>query len=652
MNNNLTLALFLTVPLLAQAEDRFISLQLTGNEAVISTIALQASFDVIVTGLIARTRLTQRFVNQLDQWAEARYVLPLPDGAAVDRLQILVGDTVIAGAVVEKVKAQTMYQHARRDGRRAAVVHLRQPNVFEMFVANIPPGEEVGVVVEFQQIVTLQDGRYRLRLPTTLTPQYAPSSSDARAVASHRVSDTTLENSHRLEVTVDLAPGFQVAEIVSTSHSIEVREASDHHRIELGPSARMDRDFLLEWLPTQVGDIEPTPFIESFDAHYYTATLIAAPEMFQIQAERTRELILVLDRSGSMAGAPMRQAKHAITHAIEQLNPNDRFNVVLFSDRANTLFDRPHLADAHAKSQALTLLDSVEASGGTEMKSALEAALWQPRSGSGLRQIMFVTDGAVANVDALGDFIARNLGNARLFTVGIGNSPNAYFMRRAAEQGRGSYTFIADLGSLEDKMRSLFDRIDRPALTDIEIRYFDRMGNEVEAHAFPAKTPDVYAGDSVMLLARFQVAPIAAQISGRIGDTFWRQDLDIRPRARSGLRVSWARRKLEALEHAQRRARGEADKLELARRIVDLAIHHQLTSRFTSLVAVDPRPARAQLEPSTSGWIANLAPSGTRFATARTGSGWLMLVLAGFVCLLLAINLKRFSAVIAPSLFR
>ena len=205
-----------------------------------------------------------------------------------------------------------------------------------MSVANIPPGEEVGVVVEFQQTVTLQDGRYRLRLPTTLTPQFGPPSTDTRAIASDYASKEVTDGSHRLAVTIDLAPGFAVSEIVSPSHSIEVQEASDHHRVELTGSPRMDRDLLLEWRPMQVGNIHPMPFIESFEDHYFTAMLIAAPEMLQVPAERARELILVLDRSGSMAGSPMRQAKHAIIHAIKRLESMDRFNVVLFSDRVET----------------------------------------------------------------------------------------------------------------------------------------------------------------------------------------------------------------------------------------------------------------------------------------------------------------------------
>ena len=231
-----------------------------------------------------------------------------------------------------------------------------------------------------------------------------------------------------------------------------------------------------------------------------------------------REVIFVIDTSGSMQGPSIVQARAALTMALDRLQATDRFNVVQFNSYTETLFPEPVAATTANLAAALDYVAALEADNGTEMVPALEAAFAMPASAAHLRQIVFITDGAVGNEEQLLTLISQRLDCARLFTVGIGAAPNGHFMRSAAGIGRGTFTFIGADRDVQERMGQLFEKIESPALTDVELRWPEGLSAELAL----SSVPDVYYGEPVILTARL-VGPVKGLLSltGRSDSGYW-----------------------------------------------------------------------------------------------------------------------------------
>src|SRR5688572_5203589 len=297
-----------------------------------------------------------------------------------------------------------------------------------------------------------------------------------------------------------------------------------------------------------------------------------------------REMVLVIDTSGSMEGAPMEQARAALLMALGTLGPNDRFNVIEFNSYAKPLHFSAVPASAEALEHASAWVKKLRARGGTEMEKALDLALDGRDTPGFLRQVIFITDGAVSNEEGLFALIRARLGGSRLFTVGIGSAPNGNFMTRAAQFGRGTFTYVGNLAEVNEKMSRLFAKIESPVLRDVRIRWPD--GTPVET--FPEQVPDLYLGEPV-LVAAAATAPLGTVVvSGTSGNQPWSVALTPEAdRSAAGVGALWARAKIAA--HMDEIARGAA--LEDVRpKVVKVALEHHLVSAYTSLVAVDVTP--------------------------------------------------------------
>jgi len=301
--------------------------------------------------------------------------------------------------------------------------------------------------------------------------------------------------------------------------------------------------------------------------------------------QRARELVMVIDTSGSMEGASIRQARQAVGLAIGRLGQQDRFNVIQFSDAAESLFPRSMPGSAWYRGQAENYVRHLVATGGTNMQPALEAALAGPVEDGRLRQVVFLTDGAVANEDALFGLIARRLGESRLFTVGIGPAPNRHFMEGAARLGRGATLQVPDLQTLQARMQQLFDKLEHPALTDIRISLPD--GSDLLADQAPV--PDLYLGDPVVASFRLSGDPGLLTVTGRTGTEHWVRQLHLAGTRHPGVARLWGRQRIRELEAAA--SRGE-DAGQVRDGILEVALGLGLVSRHTSLVAVEQSPAR------------------------------------------------------------
>ncbi|MEM7806305.1 MAG: marine proteobacterial sortase target protein [Pseudomonadota bacterium] len=590
---------------------------------------LEATFDITVSGPVARTTLKQRFQNTSADFIEAVYRFPLPDDAAVDHLTVEAGGQRIIGEIREREKARKEYRKARAAGQRAALVSTARANLFTTALANVGPGEVVTVEIEYQQRVTREGERYRLRVPTAVTPRYEPAARSgefqvhkvATAATTAVPAANLAPGSHALFVNIDLDVGLPLADIVSRHHRIDVtRGAGTSQHVTVTGEARLDADFILEWQPRGAADTQVAAFGHMTGEAGYALVQLVPPMTTDANLAPPRELILVLDTSGSMQGASIIEAVAAVTHAIDALRPVDRFNLIAFDNYTQQLFQAPRMATPENRAEALQWLKTQRADGGTEMRPALMAALRGARSDGYLRQVIFVTDGAVGNEADLFRDIEGWIGASRLFTVGIGAAPNGWFMRKAAECGRGSFVLIGNAGGVTEGMGTLFERMAQPVLTDVS---FDWGGAGVEA--YPSHIADLYAGEPIEVSARFDGAPPArvsvsgTQWVGGVGMP-WAHEITLagaRDRSRHGVAVTWARDKLESLDDARRA--GLPDELARAA-MLEVALSHHIVSEVTSLVAVEATPVRTA-GPVRSSAVPGLLPRGATPLGQFTATG-------------------------------
>jgi Ca-activated chloride channel family protein len=552
---------------------------------------LESEVVISVSGPIARASLRQRFVNDTGDWLDALYAFPLPEGAAVDRLQLRIGERVIEGVLHERGEALELFEQAREEGQRAALLERDRPNLFTTSLTNLPPGGEI--VVEIGYLATLPfDGRaFELRFPLAITPRYVPDGvADAERLAlPYRAPDEPLGNP--VTLSVDLDAGFALTELESPTHPITSEVRGDRVLITLASGATPStRDFVLRWTPAVGAAPQAALFTERTEAGGYALLLLLPPDVEALPTPQPRELLFVVDVSGSMAGVSIVQAKAALTLALERLGPRDRLNLIAFNDAAWSLWPAPRPADGAALAAAHRFVDGLVADGGTEMRPALERALAGRPPAGVLRQIVFVTDGSVGNEAELFRLIEQRLGASRLFPVGLGAAPNSFFLRKAAEVGRGSVSYVDDLGLVEETMTALFAKLERPALTDLAVTL------PAGAEIYPATVRDLYAGEALQIHARLEELTGEVHLVGRGGGERWQQTLTLQPDDRPGVAQLWARAQIEAFEDL-RFLGADPEVIRLA--ITESALQHGLVTDYTSLLAIERtpvRPADAELQ--------------------------------------------------------
>jgi len=384
-----------------------------------------------ISGPVVRAIVTQRFENPSDAWVEGTYVFPLPEDSGVDRLRMQIGDRFIEGEIHERQEARQIYEQARAAGQRASLLEQERPNMFTTSVANIGPGETIIVQIEYQDVARLSDGSFELRVPLAITPRYIPqdvgfqlastgSARNSSVPDAQRITPPMMlpegepEESLRLPVTIhaELDAGFELGEVASLYHATLVEHLGEGRaRISLANGAiPANRDFVLSWRPQNEAVPSAALFTEEWNGETYLLAQILPPA--QLGAEtprRPRETIFVIDNSGSMAGASMRQAREALIYALERLEPGDRFNVIRFDNTMETVF--PSAVDATEANinRALAFTRNLDAQGGTEMLPALVEALRDttPDDTSRVRQVVFLTDGAIGNEQQLFEAIGR-----------------------------------------------------------------------------------------------------------------------------------------------------------------------------------------------------------------------------------------------------
>jgi Ca-activated chloride channel homolog len=586
--------------LLKSEGDRFVEAPLVATDA-----------DIVVSGPTARGRITQIFRNPTDGWVEGIYVYPLSEGSAVDTLKMVIGDRIVVGDIEDRKKARELYEQAKAAGQKTALMEQERPNIFTNSVANIGPGETVVVQIEYQEPVHQSAGVFSLRLPLVVAPRYNPKPLVQTVDLGGNGFGNTVDpvpDRDRIEppvldprkhapvnpvsITVHLNAGFPLGMIKSHHHSVAIEEVAENARvIKLadGP-VPADRDFELTWTAASAAAPSVGLFREHAGDADYLLAFVTPPPVPQAEEKRPREVIFVIDNSGSMGGTSIMQAKASLIYALGRLKPTDHFNVIRFDHTYDVLFGDSVSATPRNVAHAKTFVNALEARGGTEMVPPMKAAL-ADRNGKDsnmVRQVVFLTDGEVGNEQQLFDTISAMRGRSRIFMVGIGSAPNSYLMTRAAELGRGTFTHIGSVEQVEERMRTLFDKLESPAVTNLSAS-FSAGGADVT----PIVLPDLYRGEPVALTARLSALAGTLEITGLIGDRPWMVTLPLENAADgSGLSKLWARRKIADAEIARTLRTITPD--EADKRVLALALDHHLVTRLTSLVAVDKTPSRPE----------------------------------------------------------
>jgi Ca-activated chloride channel family protein len=571
---------------------------------------LATKVSIQVTGILARTQVRQSFVNPSRDYQEGIYVFPLPPRAAVDTLKVIIGDRVIVGEIRTKQKARAAYQAAKAAGKKAALVEQARPDVFTTSVANIGPGEKVVVVIEYQERLSWRDGKFALRFPLTVSTRHDPghqkASGDLAPIPEAPRVDSS-EEGPTVALDVELDAGFLLSRVECTSHKLKIeRPGPTKRRISLAESrVPADRDFVLTWEVVETEAPQAMLRMERRGEDVYVLLLVQPPRAEVAKSQRLpREILLVIDSSGSMEGSRMENARAAVLETMGRLHPEDRLNIIDFDSQARALWTSSQSVTPEHRAKAAAFVKEIQAGGGTNMGAALDLALGADSVPQLLRQVVFITDGQVNNESELFRIIRRKLDKSRLFTVGIGAAPNGFFMQRAARFGRGTFTQIDGEKQVAERMAALLRKLENPLVRDLQVTW---QGETVEA--WPAQIPDLYLGEPLMVVARLHKPGSLVTIQGVGGGTPFQATISLPKESRKGVARLWAREKIAGLSVQQVEGREAAG---LKAELTKVALEYGLVSRYTSLVAVEKERSRPQEAPLKTRRIPNLRPKDVR----------------------------------------
>jgi len=593
------------------------------------------TMDVAVTvdGIMATTRLTQRFDNRAQATVEAVYVFPLPERAAVHHMEIRIGDRRVVSQVQEREQAKRTYETARSEGKKTALVEQERPNLFTTSVGNLNPGESVEVILEYVEEVRYEAGTFGIGFPLTFTPRYVPGAQVTRDEASGEPVVTAPgtpdaarvlppfrhaedPEAPRATFRAVLRPGFPVTGVRCRTHAVNVAEHDNVWTIVPAADTLLaDRDLILEWTPDVAGESRSALLTETGDGDSYGLLLLVPPEQTPgLEGLPTRTLF-VIDVSGSMAGPSIVQARRALDAALLRLRVTDEFDILAFNQSQRLYRDGwvpgDPLLVAHARGWAQAL----EAEGGTEIEGALLRGLelFDDAGFDGVDRIIFLTDGAVGNEDQILREVVERAGNVHIHAVGIGDAPNRYFIRKLAEEGRGLSTFIFDLATLEEATNSFLRRVERPVLSELRL---DAPGM---VESYPSPLPDLHAGEPVFVSLRWNGAPPASiDLFGRSPYGPYSRRIPSSPAAAgsAGLSTRWARAKVEDLLDGLHEG---VNPDSVRRDVVTVGIAHHLVTPYTSLVAVEERVTAEGA--AVRAPVANALPQGSELLGSLPSGG-------------------------------
>jgi Ca-activated chloride channel family protein len=561
-----------------------------------------------ISGFIARVVVTQEFENPFKEKIEAVYTFPLPQNSAVDDMTMRIGDRTVHGRIKRREEARAVYEAARAAGQVASLLDQERPNIFTQSVANILPGERVTVVISYVETLTYEEGSYEFVFPMVVGPRYIPGSPvgkqvGRRAPDTDRVPDASritpavaprgTRAGHDISIEVALDAGVPIDGLKSKLHDVDVERPTSHSAvIALRDKAVIpNKDFILRYdvAGRRIDDAVLTHRSDRVDPDGGFFTMILQPpERVTARDVMPKELIFVLDTSGSMTGFPIEKAKETMKLALDGLYPQDTFNLITFAGDTSILFPEPVPATVENLRKAQAFIGSREGGGGTEMMKAIRAALDPSDAKDYVRIVCFMTDGYVGNDMEIISEVQQHP-NARVFAFGIGSSVNRFLLDKMAEHGRGEvdYVGLGDDGSAAAKR--FHERVRNPVLTDISIDWSGLPVTEV----YPKRLPDLFSAKPVIVSGRYTAgARGTIKLKGLVSGGEFVRDIQIelpenQPR-HDALATLWARTRIDDLMSQDYKGVQSGNSSEDTREaITQLGLSFRLMTQFTSFVAVE-----------------------------------------------------------------
>lgn len=560
-----------------------------------------------VSGPLARAQVTQQFENPYSDKIEAVYTFPLPQQAAVDDMTLTVGDRLVKGVIKKREEARAIYDAAKRRGNVAGLLDQERPNIFTQAVANILPGEQITVTISYVETLSYDGGVYSVVFPMVVGPRYIPGQRIAQtpplgggwAYDTDQVPDASritppvlrpgTRSGHDLSFHVTIDAGVPIHGVQSRTHDIEVTQTtSSQADIHLKESSTIpNKDFILTY--TVAGEnMHDAVLTHRNGKDGFFALLLQPPDRVKTDEVTPKELVFVLDTSGSMSGFPIEKAKETMRLAIDGLNPRDTFNLITFAGNTHILFPEPVPATPSNVRKAQAFLASRSGGGGTEMMKAIRAALEPSDSQEHVRIVCFMTDGYIGNDMAILGEVQKHP-NARVFSFGIGSSVNRFLLDKLAEHGRGEVEYVGLNDDGSAAARRFHERVQHPLLTDLSV---DWDGLDV-TEVFPKRLPDLFSAKPLVLTGRFRTPGkgtirLRGKVAGRKVVRNIAVDLPGFAPEHDVLSALWARTKiadLMARDYAGGRQGMPRPQVEEA--ITQLGLEYRLMTQFTSFVAVE-----------------------------------------------------------------
>lgn len=562
-----------------------------------------------VSGYVARVTVKQVFENPFKDKIEAVYTFPLSETGAVDDMKMKVGERVIKGSIKKREEAKEIYDNAKAHGQVAALLDQERPNIFTQSVANILPGNQIEVTLQYVDLLPYESGRYTFAFPTVVGPRFMPGTA-AGKTGTGRLPDTDSvpdasrisppvaakgeRAGHDISIDVNIDSGVPIHAIRSGLHEVTTTQPNAQTaKISLtNKNTIPNKDFVLSW--DVAGEQIKSGYLTykpSKTADGYFTVMVMPPKRATPEQIQPKEMIFVIDCSGSQSGPPLEKAKETMRYIIEHMNKEDTFQIIAFSNDARPMFAKPMKVSPEMKKQAIHYINGLSANGGTWMAPAVEAACKTPADANRLRIVTFMTDGYVGNDMEILGMIKKLRGKSRWFSFGTGNGVNRFLIDSMAKEGGGEAEYVLLNSSGNEVGKKFYDRISSPVLTDIKLDFDGIQVKEV----FPHEVSDVWAEKPLYIKGRY-IKPGAGtiSISGFSGGKPYQEKIKVNFPENAGGSESigsvWARAKVDRLmsEDWMGAQSGSVNK-ELKDEIVKVALDHHIMTQYTSFVAVEEK---------------------------------------------------------------
>jgi Ca-activated chloride channel family protein len=583
-----------------------------------------------IQGFFSRVHVRQVFHNPLATKIEAVYVFPLPQHAAVDTMLMTVGERRIVGHIKPRDEARQLYEAARTAGHVASLLDQERPNIFTQSVANVEPGAEVVIELSYVDTLQYEEGRFEFVFPMVVGPRYMPGSPTGKQGTGWARDTTSVPDASRLSppvappgtraghdirLTVHLDAGSEIFDLDSTLHEIRsVNTGKGQATVTLANKAEIpNKDFILRYR-TATDTIGDTVLLHTDTRGTFFTLIVQPPRRLRPEHAVPKEMLFVIDRSGSMSGFPIDTAKETMRRAIEQMNPHDTFNLLSFSGGTGRCFPAPVPNTPEHRAMALRYLADLYGSGGTEMMPAILEALGGLHDPQRLRVVAFMTDGYIGNDYAIIDAVRQHAGTSRVFAFGIGNAVNRFLLDGMAHAGRGAVEYVTLQSQAEAAAQRFHQRIQAPVLTDIHLDW----GTLPVRDVYPTAFPDLFSSQPLVIHGRLaQPVEGTMTLRGQTSTGHFSRQIRIpsapSPATHDTLATLWARAAVADLL-LQDYAAMQHGNISVARReqITALGVEFHLMTPFTSFVAVEELRVTVAGSPVTIAVPVEL-PDGVRY---------------------------------------